>query len=174
MSGTESVVALAEPTYGQRWLYCDGRPELIFTDNDTNTERLYGDRNVQPYVKDAFHRYVIEGARDAVNPQEYGTKAAAVYRMTVSAGATVTLRLRLSDFEPGGPRPFGRGFDNLVAARHREADEFYDAIFPSGLSADSRIVARQAVAGLLWSKQYYHYVVKNWLDGDAAQPAPPG
>src|SRR5262249_8804046 len=146
-----SVVVLAEPTYGRRWLYCDGRPELIFTDNDTNTERLYGFTNARPYVKDAFHRYLIQGERPAINPQESGTKAAAVYRITVAAGATVTLRLRLSNLEPGGPGPFGRGFDYLVAARQREADEFYDAILPAALSADSRTVARQAFAGLLWS-----------------------
>jgi hypothetical protein len=172
-AASASIVALSEATYGRRWLYCEGRPELIFTENDTNAERLYGDTNGHPYVKDAFHRYVIHGERDAVNPQESGTKAAAVYRVTVPAGETVTLRLRLSDVAPERLRPFGQGFDKVVAARQREADEFYDAILPATLSADARTVARQAFAGLLWSKQYYHYIVKDWLDGDPAQPHPP-
>ncbi len=172
--GRGSIVALNEPKYGARWLYCDGQPELIFTDNETNTERLYGAPNRQPYVKDAFDRFIVHGERAAVNPRASGTKAAAIYRLDLAAGETATLRLRLSDREPGVLRPFGRDFDEIVAARVREADAFYDAIAPAALSADGRRVARQALAGLLWSKQYYHYVVKHWLDGDPAQPAPPG
>jgi hypothetical protein len=170
----DATVALSEQTYGPRWLYCDGQPELIFTDNETNTERLYGYPNGQRYTKDAFHRYVVQDERDAVNPQQAGTKAAAIYRIDLAPGQTVTLRLRLTDREPAVAKPFGRGFDGIVDGRRREADEFYDGILPAEMSADARRVARQAFAGLLWSKQYYHYVVKNWLDGDSAQPAPPG
>jgi hypothetical protein len=172
-AGSDPAVALCEPTYGSRWLHCDGQPDLIFTDNETNTERLYGYANGHRHTKDAFHRYVIQDERDAVNPQQSGTKSAALYRMDVAAGETVTLRLRLTDREPAGANPFGPAFDAIVEARRREADEFYDGLLPSQMSADARRVARQAFAGLLWSKQYYHYVVKNWLDGDAAQPAPP-
>jgi mannosylglycerate hydrolase MGH1-like protein/glycosyl hydrolase family 63 len=172
-AGDDAVVALAEPKYGHRWLYCDGRPEVIFTDNETNSERLYGSPNANPYVKDAFHRYVVHGEREAVNPRATGTKAAAVYRLEIPAGETTTIRLRLSDREPGASRPFGPAFDDTVSARVHEADEFYQNIVPATLSADGRAVARQAFAGLLWSKQYYHYVVKHWLDGDPAQPTPP-
>jgi len=171
--GGDATVALSEQTYGPRWLYCDGDPELIFTDNETNTERLYGYANGHRHTKDAFHRYVVQDERDAVNPQQSGTKAAAIYRVDLAAGATVTLRLRFTDREPSVAKPFSREFDTIVDARRREADEFYDGILPTEMSADARTVARQAFAGLLWSKQYYHYVVKNWLDGDSAQPAPP-
>jgi Mannosylglycerate hydrolase MGH1-like glycoside hydrolase domain len=169
----DAIVTLAEPKYGQRWLYCDGEPQLLFTDNETNTQRLYGYPNASRYVKDAFHRFLIDGDRDAVNPAGAGTKAAALYRLDVQPGETVTLRLRLNDREPGVMAPFGSTFDDLFATRRREADEFYDSVLPARLSADSKQVARQAFAGLLWSKQYYHYVVKDWLEGDPAQPAPP-
>jgi len=173
VDGSHPIVALAEPKYGQRWLYCEGTPNLLFTENETNTERLYGFPNASPYVKDAFHRYLVDGHRDVVNPMQIGTKAAAVYPLDVAAGTTVTVRLRLNDREPGVLSPFGAAFDDLFATRVREADEFYGSILPSHLSADASTVARQALAGLLWSKQYYHYVVKDWLDGDPAQPAPP-
>jgi mannosylglycerate hydrolase MGH1-like protein/glycosyl hydrolase family 63 len=169
-----AVIALAEPKYGQRWLYCDGAPSLLFTENETNTERLYGYRNGSPYFKDAFHRFLIEGDRAAVNPAASGTKAAAVYGIDVAPGETMTLRLRLNDREPGALEPFDAAFDDLFRTRAREADEFYDTVVPATLSEDAKQVARQAFAGLLWSKQYYHYVVKDWLDGDPAQPAPPG
>ncbi len=169
----DAIVALAEPKYGQRWLYCDGEPQLLFTDNETNTERLYGYPNASRYVKDAFHRLLIDGDRDAVNPAGAGTKAAALYRLDVAPGETVTLRLRLNDREPGVMPPFGSTFDDLFATRRQEANEFYDSVLPARLSTDSKQVARQAFAGLLWSKQYYHYVVKDWLEGDPAQPAPP-
>ncbi len=169
-----SVIALAEPKYGHRWLYCDGDPQLLFTENDTNTERIYGYPNASPYVKDAFHRFLIGGERDAVNPAHAGTKGAARYPLELQPGATATVRLRLNDREPGVMEPFGRAFDDLVSMRQREADEFYDAVLPAQLSSDARNVARQAFAGLLWSKQFYHYVVKEWLEGDPAQPQPPG
>jgi hypothetical protein len=172
--GNVPTVALDEPTYGARWLYCDERPELVFTENETNVERLYGVANPVRFVKDAFHRYVVDGDRAAVNPQEYGTKASCIYRLEIPAGETRVLRLRFSDREPAALRPFGRPFDETVAERRREADEFYDAITPPALSGDARTVARQAFAGLLWSKQFYHYVVKDWLEGDPAQPQPPG
>jgi hypothetical protein len=169
----DAIVTLAEPKYGQRWLYCDGEPQLLFTDNETNTERLYGYPNASHYVKDAFHRFLIDRDRDAVNPAGAGTKAAALYRLDVQPGETVTLRLRLNDREPGVMAPFGGTFDDLFATRRHEANEFYDSVLPARLSTDSKQVARQAFAGLLWSKQYYHYVVKDWLEGDPAQPAPP-
>src|SRR4051812_5562787 len=165
-SGSVAAVALLDPKYGRRWLHCDrqdgletGGPELLFTENDTNTKRLFGHEG-SAFVKDAFHRYVIEGDAGAVNPAERGTKAAARYRLTIAAGATATVRIRLNDHAPDRGVPFGDGFDTIVERRRREADEFYEHVLPDTLSEDAARVARQAFAGLLWSKQYYHYVVK--------------
>src|SRR5262249_3805729 len=129
--GEDAIVALAEPRYGQRWLYCDGHPELLFTDNDTNTERLSCSTNGPLYVTDAFHRYLIHEERAAINPRQSGTKAAALYRIEIPAGQTMTRRLRLTDREPAVLKPFGRLFDDLFTARRREADDFYDGILPS-------------------------------------------
>jgi hypothetical protein len=165
---------LDEPRMGRRWLHYDGAPTPLFTENDTNTERLFGYGNGSQYAKDAFHRYVIEGAREAVNPDRAGTKGAAYYEMDVPAGNTVTLRFRLNDSEPGTPgSSLGDPFEALFRDRLREADEFYATVIPPHLSDDAKNVARQAFAGVLWSKQFYHYVVKDWLEGDPAQPAPP-
>jgi hypothetical protein len=167
-----TAIALDDPTYGSRWLHCDAEPQLLFTENDTNTRRLFGYGD-SPYTKDAFHRFVIEGEEDAINPAETGTKGAARYRATVASGSTATFRLRFNDCSPQSNDPFGPDFDAIVEQRRAEADEFYASILPATLSDDGRRVARQALAGLLWSKQYYHYVVKNWLEGDVEQPAPP-
>jgi hypothetical protein len=169
----DSSVALHEPKYGTRWLHADGAASLLFTNNETNTARLFGSDAATRYTKDAFHRYVVDGDIHAVNPEGHGTKAAAVYTMRLDSGHVRTLRLRLTDI-PNGAEVFGAAFDETFANRIADADEFYRDVIPSSLSADERLVARQSFAGLLWSKQYYHYVVKPWLDGDPAQPAPPG
>jgi hypothetical protein len=168
-----AAVALEEPKYGQRWLYCDGAPQLLFTENDTNHERLYGSSNGARYTKDAFHRFLVDGERNAVNPEARGTKAAALYRLTIPAGATASVRLRLTDQAPSAAAMFGPAFDDLIATRQQEADAFYATVITPDQPADAQRVARQAFAGVLWSKQYYHYVVKHWLEGDPAQPAPP-
>ena len=167
-----TAIALDDPTYGSRWLHCDDAPQLLFTENDTNTRRLFGYGD-STHTKDAFHRFVIEGEEDAINPAGTGTKGAARYRATVASGSTTTFRLRFNDRSPQRNDPFGPDFDATVEQRRAEADEFYASILPATLSDDGRRVARQALAGLLWSKQYYHYVVKSWLEGDADQPAPP-
>jgi hypothetical protein len=148
-------------------------PALLFTENETNAERLYGTPNQQPYVKDAFHRAVIQGEAGAVNPAGIGTKAALHFRLTVPAGGerVVQLRLRLAGLS--GPA-FGSEFDQLFTGRIAEAEEFYRERIPEGVSADERLVMRQGYAGLLWSKQFYHYIVEHWLEGDPAQPMPPG
>jgi mannosylglycerate hydrolase MGH1-like protein len=166
------TIALEDPKYGRRYLHCNNEvePTLLFTENDTNCERLFGSPNPSPYVKDAFHRLVVDGEQGAINPAERGTKGAAHYALMLSAGETRTLRLRLSR---ASTSEFGTAFDAVFAARIAEADEFYATILPPTLSPDAANVARQAFAGLLWSKQYYHYVVKQWLEGDAAQPTPP-
>jgi hypothetical protein len=171
-STSAACIALSEPTYGHRWLHCQGAPELLFTENDTNTARLYGYPNGL-YTKDAFHRWIIAGDKAAVNPAREGTKAAAWYALDIAAGGTATVRLRLNDRQPGPGDPLGETFTTVLAQRQREADEFYASVIPTSLSADATNVARQAFAGLLWSKQYYHYVVRDWLAGDQTQPAPP-
>ncbi|HKD99381.1 MAG TPA: glucosidase [Planctomycetota bacterium] len=148
------------------------RPELLFTDNDTNFERLYGQTNRVAWVKDAFHDFVIRGRRDAVNPEKVGTKAAACYRLEIPAGGSVELRLRLVDGREATASPFGSEFDATFDARIGEADAFYAARMPAASTDDERRVARQAYAGLLWSKQFYHYVIPAWLEGDPAFPPP--
>ena len=168
----DRIVAAEHPTLGRRWLLCDGDAELIFTDNDTNCARLFGALNATPWVKDAFHELVVHGRRDAVNPARTGTKAAARYRLTLPPGATRTVRLRLTDAPPVHP-VVGDGFDTIVAQRRREADAFYATVIPERLSDDAGNVMRQALAGMLWTKQWFHFDVRRWLEGDPAQPAPP-
>jgi hypothetical protein len=150
-----------------------GAPTPLFTENDTNFEHVFGTPNVQWYVKDAFHEYVVSGKHDRVNPAKTGTKAALHYQMTLAAGATIVLRLRLVPTDEIPLDPFGAAFETTFSERRAEADEFFDALLGSSATADERAVVRQAYAGLLWSKQFYHYVVKDWLDGDPAQPPPP-
>ena len=159
---------------GEYRLYCSGADELLFTENETNTERLYGVLSPTPYVKDAFHAYVVNSKREAVNPAATGTKAAARYSRTIGAGETINFDLRLASVvtEPRLEAPFA-DFEASLRQRKEEADEFYDVVLPHKLSADERLVARQAFAGTLWSKQYYHYVVTDWLEGDPSEPAPP-
>lgn len=148
-------------------------PELLFTENQTNNARLFGAPSAGAYVKDAFHERVVGGRREATNPRGYGTKAAAWYVLKIPAGGAVTLRARLRpEGEAAGPA-FGEGVDRVFAERIAEADRFYEGRFPAHLSAGERAVARQAAAGLLWSKQFYHYVVEDWLKGDPDQPRPP-
>jgi hypothetical protein len=173
-AGAAPAIALDEPRYGRRWLHLADQPGLVFTENDTNTSRVFGYVNGARYVKDAFHRFVVNREHDAVNPDQTGTKAAAIHQLSLAPGASATLRLRLNDAAPETPNAsLGEPFDAIFAARLREADEFYATILPPDLSDDARNVARQALAGVLWSKQFYHYVVKNWLEGDSAQPRPP-
>ena len=146
-------------------------PVLLFTENESNTERLFEFANASPYVKDAFHEYVIGGRAEAVNPGQTGTKVAAYYLLQVPAGAERTVHLRLSG--GAGPTVAGLPQDDIFAARIREADEFYASRIAEPLSDEERRVARQAYAGLLWTKQFYHYAVQEWLEGDPANPAPP-
>lgn len=166
-----SVVALQEPTYGARWLYCDGAPPLRFTENETNHARLHGTPNPTPYVKDGIGRFVVEGDSEAVNPALRGTKVAAHYVLELAPAQQIVLRLRLCDAPLAAP--FGDTFDAMFAQRITEADAFYDVITPAHLSSDARAVMRQSLAGMFWSKQFYHYVVEDWLKGDEGQPPPP-
>ena len=148
-------------------------PALLFTENETNSARLFGVASATPYVKDAFHAYVIEGRPAAVNPARVGTKAAFHYRLDVAAGATAVVRLRLCEAVGRPAEPFGAPFDALFAQRQREADDFYVQLVHEFATADEQHAARQCYAGLLWSRQFYYYAVEQWLEGDPAQPAPP-
>ncbi len=172
-----AVVALSEYHYGKRWLLFENAAELLFTENETNVDRLFEKQNSAPYVKDAFHRYVIGGEKSAVNPTRKGTKAAAHYDSEIASGQCWTLRCRLMNHNPAEShepaREFlGPAFDNVFATRQKEADEFYSKRICSNCSDDAKLVQRQAFAGLLWNKQSYHYDVRRWLAGDSTQPAP--
>jgi len=156
---------------GQYTLLCEGNPTLLFTENDTNYERLYGSSNPTPYVKDSFHSYVIEGKTEAVNPEQVGTKAAAHWVLTLAGGESQVIRLRLQ-----GNGALGHSFEDFEACFQRcqqEADAFYQTLIPASLPEDYQRIQRQAFAGMLWSKQYYRYSLAQWLQGDPAMPPPP-
>jgi hypothetical protein len=165
-----NVVAASHPELGDRWLYVQGDAPLLFTENDTNTERLSGKLNASPYVKDAIDRCVVHGQGDAVNPAGAGTKVAVHHRMTVAAGTSAVFRLRLTDAAPDGLADPFRDFEPMVQARREEADEFYRSITPPGASEDTARVMRQALAGMLWSKQYYFFDADRWLEEHGADP----
>ncbi len=159
---------------GERRLYAEGAAALLFTENETNHERLFNSPNRTPYVKDGIDSYIVQNLKDAVNPEKTGTKAAAHYPLTVAAGTSRTVRLRLSDVAPAAsapkkPDPFG-DFDAVMRARRQEADEFYATVIPSSLKGDAANVMRQALAGMLWSKQYYYYDVDRWLTERGSDP----
>ena len=172
-AGGFEVIEGDHASLGARWLYCEGAPELLFTENDTNVERLYGRPNSRPYVKDSINARVVEGRKDAVNPESVGTKAAAYYRHTLAPGRSAVTRLRLSHTPIPGDA-FGKEFDVVFGQRMEEAERFYETVIPKKLSDDARNVMRQAFAGLLWSKQFYHYDVRRWLEGDPARLPPAG
>jgi hypothetical protein len=164
------VVEADHPALGTFTLYAEGAFDLLFTENETNNERLFGVANGSPYVKDAFHRAIVQGEREAVNPAGKGTKAAAVFQGTIEPGQTRSARLRLSNVVHDAPF---HDFDALFEARLEEADAFYAAVQNPDLSEDERRVQRQAFAGLLWTKQLYYIDIPQWLDGDPGTPKPP-
>ncbi len=166
------VVETTHASLGRRYLLCERPDGLLFTENETNAQRLFGAANSSPYVKDAFHAYVVDGRSDAVNPAQTGTKCAAHYAFDLGSGGERTIKLRLTDAQDLSA-PFGPEFDETFALRSREADEFYARIDPYEPSPERRALQRRAFAGLLWTKQYYHYIVKTWLDGDPGEPPPP-
>lgn len=163
-------VRAEHPALGAYHAYVDGAATLLFCENETNVRRLYHTDHGPRYPKDAFHDYVVHGRGEAVNSERTGTKCAAHYVLDVPAGQSAAVRLRLSRAESA--RPFD-DFDAVLAARRRETDAFYEDIQKNVADADARQVQRQALAGMIWSKQFYHYDVPLWLKGDAAQPAPP-
>ena len=173
-SKTLSVISASHSDLGNRWLYCEGNAQPLFTENETNAELLWKQPNRTPYVKDGINNYFLAEKKDAVNPARTGTKAAAHYPLTVKKGETQVVRLRLCDKAPGGTfTPFGKEFDSIFAERLREADEFYKVVIPASLDADAASVMRQALAGMLWSKQFYYYDVDKWLEEHGVDPFKP-
>ncbi|MCE9566829.1 MAG: glucosidase, partial [Planctomycetes bacterium] len=176
-----SVVHATHPAIGERYLYCDGDASLLFTENETNTQRIFGIPNRSPHVKDSVHSYLVHGQTDAVNSEKSGTKVAADYRITVPPGESREVRLLLSDVAPAthtavnGSKgfPFGQWFDGVLETRLREADDFYAGIIPKSLGDDGANVMRQALGGMMWSKQFYHYDVDTWLDERGCDPFKP-
>lgn len=148
-------------------------PKILFTENQTNYERLFGISNLTPYVKDAFHRHVIQGDHTAINPKGYGTKAAAYYLLKLMSGQSQTINLRLAAGNGTDLDVSKKYFDETFKKRIYEAEKFYDGVIPDHLTGDARSISRQAYAGLLWNKQFYHYIVKDWLEGDSEMPTPP-
>ncbi|HEX9145231.1 MAG TPA: glucosidase, partial [Candidatus Binatia bacterium] len=168
-------IELYHPYYGGRWFYCEGNPEPLFTENETNRRRIFGVDNASSHVKDGINDYIVHGAKEAVNAAGSGTKAAGHYRLKIQSGQSAIVKLRLTDQEmaSAASRPFTSSFDLTFSERRKEADEFYASVTPPSVTSDARNVMRQAVAGMLWSKQFYHYVVKQWIEGDSGNPPPP-
>jgi len=167
-AGDAEIVAVHPQTPAMR-LVCDGTPELLFCDNESNTDRLWG-YHTPGFFKDGINDYVVDGNRDAINPAAVGTKAAARYRLIVAGGGSVRLRLRLM---PENAKSSLRDFDKILDRRRAEADEFYLALQSDVPDGDARLVQRQALAGMLWSKQFYYFDIPEWLNGDPQQPRPP-
>ena len=169
-----AAIKLEHYYYGTRWLYCEGTPNLLFTENETNNQRLFNADNSSPYVKDGFNDFIVHGVKTAVNPNDQGTKAGAHYDLgLVPAGKAVELRLRLSPAAPSSASILNGTFDRQIAERREEAAEFYRTIVPENISADRQNVMRQALGGLLWNKQFYAYDLNRWIHGDPAGPPPP-
>jgi len=167
-AGAPNRIDLNQPYTQVRHLFAEGTPELLFTENNTNMKRIFNYDDGQKFAKDGINNYIVYGQHSAVNPEHKGTKAAAHYRMSIDAGETQVVRLRLTDGEV-----FLDGFDQVFASRIQEADEFYASVIADTLGSDARNVMRQALGGMLWSKQFYHFDVKRWMDGDPGQPPPP-
>ena len=174
-----STIEASHAELGIRLLYCEGDVPLLFTENETNNERIFGTLNATPYVKDGINNYLVQGKAVAVNPEKTGTKAAAHYQLNIGAGKTEIIRLRLTTTDPASfkktsksarKNPFGKHFDEIVMVRLKEADEFYISITPPSLGTDEQNVMRQALAGMLWTKQYYNFDLDRWLQEHHARP----
>jgi len=165
-----SVVAAEHAQLGVRYLYCEEDVPLLFTENETNNERIFGTPNASPYVKDGINNYLVERMQSAVNPQRTGTKAAALYRVNVNAGETATIRLRLSDLAPAVMGDAFQDFADIMSVRQVEADAFYRSITPERLTADEALVLRQALSGMLWSKQFFGFQINKWLEEHGVDP----
>ncbi|WP_232296175.1 glucosidase [Terriglobus sp. TAA 43] len=164
------VVTISHEQLGNGYLFCDGNVPLLFTDNETNEERIFGKPNLNPYVKDGINRFIVNGEQDAVRPAQTGTKAAAHYHLNVEAGTSAVVRLRLSPHASGIiPSPFEK-FDSTMQNRREEADLFYKKVIPAMASSGQAAVMRQALAGMLWSKQFFYFDLSEWLREHEANP----
>ena len=166
-----SIIEASGTSLGKRWLYSNNPDALLFTENETNNKLLFGTENASPYVKDGINNYVVQGNKDAVNPDEIGTKFSSHYKLSIPRRESRTIELRLCNSD-SLQNPFA-DFEEIFAKRKQEADEFYHWINPHKISEDHRNIQRQAFAGMLWSKQFYYYVVEDWLEGDSGTIAPP-
>jgi hypothetical protein len=166
------VVAATHAALGDRYLYSEAPTRLLFTENDTNAERLFGTANARPWVKDAIDRYLVHGQEDAVNPAQVGTKVAAHYQVSLAPGQRTEIRLRLTPDAPAALArgAFGADFEATLRVRREEADAFYAAITPPSIGPDAALVMRQALAGMLWSKQFFYYDVPRWLEEHRVDP----
>jgi hypothetical protein len=172
-----TAVSAEHEVPGSYHLYCEGDVQLLFTDNETNYERVFGTPNQTPFVKDGINDYIVNGRQDAVNPDKNGTKVAAHYELEIGPGQSAIVRLRLAskgfaeeDTSAIGASPFGKDFEEILTARRRDADEFYRSVTPPSVSPDTANVMRQAIAGMLWSKQYYYLDANQWLEEHHAHP----
>jgi Glycosyl hydrolase family 63 C-terminal domain len=170
--GHVAVITASHPELGDYNLFCDSVDDVFFTENESNAERLWGSSNATPFVKDSINDYLVSGKIDTLNPENVGTKAAAHYKFNIPAGETISIRLRLTHGNKTSSEAFA-DYDAMFKLRRAEADQFYNELAPKNLNDEQRAIQRQAFAGLLWNKQFYHYVVEQWLDGDPGQPPPP-
>jgi len=177
----QTVVRVTDETLGEYHLYAEGNPSLLFTENETNAERLFGQKNATRFVKDGINDAIVQGQTDRVNPEKTGTKVAAHFPIEIAAGKSQTIRLRLTDNAPArisaaysGGDPFGRHFEDVLAKRREEADEFYAELMPESVTPDGARVMRQALAGMLWGKQFYYYDLNRWLREHGSDPFKPG
>jgi hypothetical protein len=164
------VIAASHAELGERYLYCEGDVPLLFTENETNNERVFGTPNLSPYVKDGINNYVVGGNHTAVNPEKAGTKAAANYQLTLGARGTTTIRLRLTDLAPHAIGDPFKSFDGTLKTRLADADDFYQSITPKSATEDEAMVMRQALSGMLWTKQYFFFDVHKWLEEHGVDP----
>ncbi|CAD7842917.1 MAG: hypothetical protein [Olavius algarvensis Delta 4 endosymbiont] len=164
------LVAIKHPTAGNYYLYTDNADDLLFTNNETNFARFDKSHDDNSFVKDAFHRYLVNGEQESVNPAKEGTKVAALFDSDIDPGKSRIIRLRLANTQIDAPFA---DFDAIFAQRQGEADEFYKAIQKPGLSEDEQRVQRQALAGMLWTKQFFYYNIEQWLQGDPGMPPVP-
>jgi len=174
-TGADAGVRASHPELGDWMLSCEDSAELLFCENETNNERLFGTPNVAQYVKDGINDYVVGGAVDAVNPGHTGTKMAALHKLAIEPGASATVRVRLTSAtaapaSTSTAKPLGSGFDRVIGARRQDADEFYATVVDPSLGADAGNVMRQALAGMLWGKQYFEYDVHTWLREHGVNP----
>ncbi len=165
-----AAIKVEHPGLDNYFFYCEGNPNLLFTENETNTERLFGTPNQSPYVKDGINNYIVHGNNEAVNPEKTGTKAAANYPLIIEPGKSANVRLRLKCNPSETFQPFGDEFEEIFDARRKDADDFYSTVIPATLSSDEANVLRQALAGMMWSKQFYLYDIDKWLSEHGSDP----